>query len=121
MFVRRNLYCYLTASPLPTALLAVVGFLAAGLVAWQYSDRLSGLLACWIFAASFFVLLVVSVAMCVGQKPSELVILARLSAKSRNDPRQQFAGGYNSSICLALAASLQPLTTAHCFTTLRPH
>ena len=32
------------ASPLPPAPLAVAGFLVAGLVAWEYSDRLAGLL-----------------------------------------------------------------------------
>ena len=35
---------YLNASSLPPAPLAVVGFLVTGLVAWQSSDRLAGLL-----------------------------------------------------------------------------
>ena len=35
---------YLNASPLPPAPLAVAGFMVAGLAAWQYSDRLAGLL-----------------------------------------------------------------------------
>ena len=33
----------LMASPLPPAPLAVAGFLVAGLVSWQYSDRPVGL------------------------------------------------------------------------------
>ena len=47
-------YEYLKASPLPPAPLAVAGFMVAGLVAWQYSDRLAGVLGfavwfsfCW--------------------------------------------------------------------------
>ena len=41
---------YLKASPLPPAPLAVAGFMVAGLAAWQYSDRLVGLLgfAVWV-------------------------------------------------------------------------
>jgi hypothetical protein len=41
---------YLKASPLPPAPLAVAGFMVAGLAAWQYSDRLAGLLgfAVWV-------------------------------------------------------------------------
>ena len=35
---------YLEASPLPLAPLAVAGFMVVGLVGWQYSDRLAGLL-----------------------------------------------------------------------------
>ena len=35
---------YLKASPLPPAPLAVAGVMVAGLAAWQYSDRLAGLL-----------------------------------------------------------------------------
>ena len=35
---------YLKASPLPPAPLAVAGFMVAGLVPWQYYDRLAGLL-----------------------------------------------------------------------------
>ena len=45
---------YLKASPLPPAPLAVAGFMVAGLVAWQYSSWLAGLLGfavwflfCW--------------------------------------------------------------------------
>ena len=34
---------HLKASPLPPAPLAVAGFMVAGLVAWQYYDRLAGL------------------------------------------------------------------------------
>ena len=37
-------YNYLKASPLPPAPLAVAGFMVAGLAAWQYSDRLAGVL-----------------------------------------------------------------------------
>ena len=42
--------CYLKASPLPPAPWAVAGFMVAGLAAWQYSDRLAGLLgfAVWV-------------------------------------------------------------------------
>ena len=43
---------YLKASPLPPAPLAVAGFMVAGLAAWQYSDRLAGLLdfaVCFLF------------------------------------------------------------------------
>ena len=43
---------YLKASPLPPAPLAVAGFMVAGLAAWQYSDRLAGLLGfavCFLF------------------------------------------------------------------------
>ena len=52
----------LKASPLPPAPLAVAGFMVAGLVAWQYSNRLVGLLSfavwfCWLAQ----VLLVLSV------------------------------------------------------------
>ena len=36
--------------PCRRPLLSIVGFLVAGLVAWQYSDRLGFLLACWVFA-----------------------------------------------------------------------
>ena len=41
---------YLKASPLPPAPLVVAGFMVAGLAAWQYSDRLAGLLgfAVWL-------------------------------------------------------------------------
>ena len=42
----------LKASPLPPAPLAVAGFMVAGLAAWQYSDRLAGLLGfavCFLF------------------------------------------------------------------------
>ena len=42
---------YLKASPLPPAPLAVAGFMVAGLAAWQYSDRLAGLLG---FAVCFW-------------------------------------------------------------------
>ena len=54
---------YLKASPLPPAPLAVAGFMVAGLVAWQYSDRLAGLMG---FAVCFFVLLVPSVGVFAG-------------------------------------------------------
>ena len=43
---------YLKASPLPPAPLAVAGFMVAGLAAWQYSDRLAGLMGfavCFLF------------------------------------------------------------------------
>ena len=43
---------YLKASPLPPAPLAVAGFMVAGVVAWQYSDRLAGLMGfavCFLF------------------------------------------------------------------------
>ena len=43
---------YLKASPLPPAPLAAAGFIHAGLVAWQYYDRLAGLLGfavCFLF------------------------------------------------------------------------
>ena len=44
LILRRSfLFSYLKASPLPPAPLAVAGFLVAGLVAWQYSDRCAGL------------------------------------------------------------------------------
>ena len=35
---------------LATTPLAVAGFLFAGVVAWQYANRLGGLFACWVFA-----------------------------------------------------------------------
>ena len=54
---------YLKTSPLLPAPLAVAGFLVAGFVAWQYSDRLAGLLG---FRCSVFVLLVLSVGMSAG-------------------------------------------------------
>ena len=43
----------LRLSPLPAVPLAVAGSLVAGLMAWQYSDRLAGLLVCWAFAVRF--------------------------------------------------------------------
>ena len=46
------IYIYIKASPLPPAPLAVAGFMVAGLAAWQYSDRLAGLLdfaVCFLF------------------------------------------------------------------------
>ena len=42
---------YLKASLSPPAPLTVAGLLVVGLLALQYSDRLDGLLVCWIFAA----------------------------------------------------------------------
>ena len=54
---------YLKASPLPPAPLAVAGFMVAGLAAWQYSDRLAGLMGLAVF---FFVLLVPSVGVFAG-------------------------------------------------------
>ena len=39
---------FLSAFPLPLAPLAVAGFMVVALVAWQYSDRLAGLL-CFTF------------------------------------------------------------------------
>ena len=56
-----RLICYVKA--LPPAPLAVAGFLVTGLGAWQSSDRLAGLLG---FGCLVFVLLVLSVGMCVG-------------------------------------------------------
>ena len=44
---------YLKASPLPPAPLAVADLLVAGLVAWQYSDQLAGVLASWICLFGF--------------------------------------------------------------------
>ena len=53
-WIRQYLFVslYLKASPLPPAPLAVAGFMVAGLAAWQYSDRLAGLLGfavCFLF------------------------------------------------------------------------
>ena len=50
----QGLYIYknLKASPLPPAPLAVAGFLIAGVVALEYSNRFGGLMACWVFARS---------------------------------------------------------------------
>ena len=58
LFVCSFVY-YLKALPLPPAPLTVAGFLVVGLVTWQYSDVFGGYL---LFG---FVLLVLSVAMCV--------------------------------------------------------
>ena len=46
----------LKASPLPPAPLAVAGFMVAGLMAWQYYDRLAGLLdfAVWLLFVGVF-------------------------------------------------------------------
>ena len=38
---------------MPSVPLAVAAFLVAGLVAWQYSDGLVGLLACWVSLSVF--------------------------------------------------------------------
>ena len=54
---------YLKASPLPPAPLAVAGFMVVGLVAWQYSDRLAGLLD---LAVRFFAVLVSSAGLFAG-------------------------------------------------------
>ena len=63
IYIYIYVYLSLKASPLPPAPLAVAGFMVAGLVAWQYSDRLAGLLG---FAVWFFVLLVLSVGVFAG-------------------------------------------------------
>ena len=49
---------YLMASPLPPVPLAVAGFMVVGLVAWQYSDRLAGLLdfAVWFLFCQYALL-----------------------------------------------------------------
>ena len=56
-------YIYLKASPLPPAPLAVAGVMVVGLVAWQYSDRLAGLLD---LAVRFFAVLVSSAGLFAG-------------------------------------------------------
>ena len=58
---------YPKVSPLPPAPLAVAGFLVAGLVAWQYSDRLAGLLD---LAVRFFAVLVSSAGLFAGSLAS---------------------------------------------------
>ena len=59
---------HLKASPLPPAPSAVAGLLVAGLAAWQYSDPLAGLLACWLvgFCVLAFVLPVLSIGVFAG-------------------------------------------------------
>ena len=87
------LFNYLKASPLPLAHLAVAGFLVAGPVAWQYSDRLTGLLGCLVLLSEF----------CFA---STLLLV------------RWFLDVSFHAICLVFAAaSIQHLTSAHCFKT----
>ena len=87
--------CQYKASPLPPAPLAIAGFLVAGLVVWQYSDRLG---YCWL----------------VG-----LLLLGVCFAGSVYCNVHKVLDASFHVICLALAVasllvSLQLLTTAHC-------
>ena len=97
-FLQQSIALYLKASPLRPAPLAVAGFLVVDSVVWLYFDRLSGLLAWWFF-----------VVWCLFCQPSLLqCVLAR-----------QFLDVSFHTIYLALAAaSLQPVTFAHCFKTI---
>ena len=86
---------YLKASPLPPAPLAIAGFLVAGLVVWQYSDRLG---YCWLVGFLLFGVCFAGSLYCNVRK---------------------FLDASFHVICLALAAasllvSLRILTTAHC-------
>ena len=58
------------ASHLQPALVTDVGLLVVGLLSLQYSARLHGMLACWIFAALVFALLNFSAEMCACSLPS---------------------------------------------------
>ena len=94
--LKRVCVIHLTASPLPLppAPLAIVGFLVAGLVAWQYSDRLGYLLACFVFAV-WYLFCSFSLLQCA-----------------------QVSGSEFHDICLASAVASLLLTIAHCFKTL---
>ena len=86
---------YLKASPLPPAPLAVSGFMVAGLVAWQYSDRLG---YCWLVRFLLFGVCFAGSLYCNVRK---------------------FLDASFHVICLALAVasllvSIQLLATAHC-------
>ena len=83
---------YLKASPLPPAPLAVAGFMVAGLAAWQYSDRLAGLLEC----AVWFLF-------------CEYSLLECLLARWFLDVSSQ------ATFLAFAAASPQPLPLEHCF------
>ena len=69
IYVYIYIYVYLSlkASPLPPAPLAVAGVMVVGLVAWQYSDRLAGLLD---LAVRFFAVLVSSAGLFAGSLAS---------------------------------------------------
>ena len=67
IYIYVYIYIYLKASPLPPAPLAVAGVMVVGLVAWQYSDRLAGLLD---LAVRFFAVLVSSAGLFAGSLAS---------------------------------------------------
>ena len=63
------LQCCLTDLKAP-APVAATGLLVAGLLALQYSDRLDGLLACWVLAVWFLFCPNLSVEMCAASQVS---------------------------------------------------
>ena len=67
IYIYIYVYLSLKASPLPPAPLAVAGVMVVGLVAWQYSDRLAGLLD---LAVRFFAVLVSSAGLFAGSLAS---------------------------------------------------
>ena len=64
---------YPWSSPLPPALVTAAGLLVVGLLSLQYSARLHGMLACWIFAALAFALLNFSAARCLLDVSSQSI------------------------------------------------
>ena len=92
---RISLLFHLKASPLPPASLAIAGFLVAGLVAWQYSDRLG---YCWLVGFLLFGVCFAGSLYCNVRKFLD-------------------ASFHVISLALAVASllvSLQLLTIAHC-------